>query len=291
MAESAQGDDEGLPSPPEALRPTRGGRSLRQAIATAAVLLVLVVGAYLLGPDYFFWLAAAVVLLAVYELFVAARLGDRRPAMGFALPVTLALLLAAYFRPGRPELLLAVLGAAVVGAFALALRPGRGLTPGSDAAWTVLGVAWIGGGGAAAVSILALPRGMNLLVASVLVTAVDDIAAYFVGTRFGRHKMAPAISPAKSWEGFAGGSAMAILGGAVAGTVIGTLGVGHGLAIGVIVALFAPVGDLAESLVKRELNIKDSSRLLPGHGGFLDRVDAIIFCAAPLLAYLRIVVF
>jgi phosphatidate cytidylyltransferase len=291
VAESARGEEEGLPPPPEALRPTRGGRSLRQAIATAVVLLVLVVGAYLLGPDYFFWLATAVVLLAVYELFVAARLGDRRPAMGFALPVTLALLLAAYFRPERPEFLLALLGTAVLGAFVLALRPGRGLTPGSDAAWTVLGVAWIGGGGAAAVSILALPKGMNLLVAHVLVTAVDDITAYFVGTRFGRHKMAPTISPAKSWEGFAGGSVMAIVGGAVAGMVIGTLGIEHGLAIGAIVALFAPAGDLAESLVKRELKIKDSSQLLPGHGGFLDRLDAIVFCAAPVLAYLRVVVF
>jgi phosphatidate cytidylyltransferase len=291
VAESAQGEEEGLPSPPEALRPTPGGRSLRQAIATAVLLLLLVVGAYLLGPDYFFWLAAAVVLLAVYELFAAARLGDRRPAMGFALPVTLALLLAAYFTPGRPEFLLAVFGAAVLGAFVLALRPGRGLTPGSDAAWTVLGVAWIGGGGAAAVSILALPKGMNLLVAHVLVTAADDITAYFVGTRFGRHKMAPTISPAKSWEGFGGGSVMAIIGGAIAGMVIGTLGLAHGLTIGAIVALFAPVGDLAESLVKRELKIKDSSRLLPGHGGFLDRLDAIVFCAAPVLAYLRIVVF
>jgi phosphatidate cytidylyltransferase len=289
MVEPAR-DDEGLPGPQEAFVRTPRGRSLRQAVATAAVLLVLVAVCYALGPDYFFWLAAFAVVLALYELFAAARIGDRRPAVGFAVPLTVVLLSAAYYRPDRPEFLLLILGAAVLGVFVLALRPGRGPTPGSDAAWTLLGLAWIGGGGAAAVSILALPDGMNLLLTLVLVTALDDIAAYFVGTRLGRRKMAPSISPAKSWEGFAAGSATAILAGVAFGALVGPLGPGHGLAVGAIIAGFAPAGDLAESLVKRELNIKDSSRLLPGHGGFLDRIDAIVFCAGPVLAYLRLVV-
>jgi phosphatidate cytidylyltransferase len=291
MAEPARDDEVGLPPPGEALSPTRAGRSLRQAVATSAVLLILVVSAYVLGADYFFWLAAVVVVLALYELLSAARIGEHRPARRLALPVTLGSLVAAYFWPGRPEFLLVGFGVAVVGSFLLALRPGRGTSSGTDTAWTVLGIAWIGGGGAAAVSILALADGLNLLVAVVLITAVDDVAAYFVGTRLGRHKMAPSISPSKSWEGLAGGVVMALVGGVVAGALLDSLGIAHGLAIGAIVSVFAPAGDLAESLVKRELKIKDSSQLLPGHGGFLDRLDAILFCAAPVLAYLRIVVF
>jgi phosphatidate cytidylyltransferase len=289
MVEPAH-DDEGLPGPQEAFVRTPRGRSLRQAVATAAVLLVLVAVCYALGPDYFFWLAAFAVLLALYELFAAARIGDRRPAVGIAAPLTLVLLAAAYYRPGRPEFLLVVLGVAVLGVFVTVLRPGRGPAPGSDAAWTLLGLVWIGGGGAAAVSILALPDGMNLLLTLVLVTALDDIAAYFVGTRLGRTKMAPSISPAKSWEGFAAGGAAALLAGVAFGALVEPLGPGHGLALGAIIAAFAPAGDLAESLVKRELSIKDSSQLLPGHGGFLDRIDAIVFCAGPVVAYLRLVV-
>jgi phosphatidate cytidylyltransferase len=291
MADPARNDEGGLPPPGEALSPTRVGRSLRQAVATSAVLLILVIGAYVLGPDYFFWLAAVVVVLAAYELLSAARIGEHRPARRLALPVALGLMIAAYFWPSRPEFILVAFAVGVMGSFLLALRPGRGRSSGTDAAWTVLGIAWIGGGGAAAVSVLALPDGLNLLVALVLITAVDDVAAYFVGTRFGRHKMAPSISPSKSWEGLVGGVAMALIGGVVAGALIDTLGIAHGVAIGAIVAVFAPAGDLAESLVKRELNVKDSSQLLPGHGGFLDRLDAIIFCAVPVLTYLRIVVF
>ena len=161
----------------------------------------------------------------------------------------------------------------------------------SDAAWTLLGVTWIGGGGAGAVSILKIDdNGLAMLVAFVLITALDDIGAYFVGTRFGKHKIAPSISPAKSWEGFFGGMVTALLGGMAFGAVVDGLGVLDGLAIGGICSLLAPVGDLIESMAKREIGIKDSGRLLPGHGGFLDRLDAIIFCAPAVYVYIRLVV-
>jgi phosphatidate cytidylyltransferase len=271
-------------------------RNLPQAIATAAVLLLLVVAAYAMGPDAFFWLAAAAILLALLELLAALRAGGRRPLIPFAMLSVLALLLAAYYRPERPELLVLVAGIAAFGSMALMLRPKRGPTPGSDTAWTLLSVLWIGGGGAAAVSMLALSTsgnarlGMNFLVAHVLITASDDVTAYFIGIRWGRHKLAPAISPGKSWEGLVAGSAVALGAGALFGGLIGELGVMNGLAIGLIDSIFAPAGDLTESAVKRELGIKDSGYLLPGHGGFLDRLDAIVFCCPAVLAYLRFVV-
>jgi phosphatidate cytidylyltransferase len=276
--------------------PAALGRNLPAAVATAAVLLLLVIICYALGPDYFFWLAAAVVGLALFELLAMLRTAGRKVVVSFGLACGLGAMLAAYWQAQRPELLILPFGAAAIGSFVLALRPGRGPTPTTDAAWSMLAVAWIGGGGAAAVSILAISTpgdlrlGMNFLVAHVLITALDDVAAYFVGTRFGRHKMAPSISPGKSWEGALAGGAVAIAGGAFFGAIVGELGVANGLAIGLLVGVLAPVGDLSESAVKRELGVKDSGRWLPGHGGFLDRLDAVIFCCPAVLLYLRTVV-
>jgi phosphatidate cytidylyltransferase len=172
------------------------------------------------------------------------------------------------------------------------MRPKRGTTSASDAAWTVLGVAWIGGGGAGAVSILTLSDdGALILTAFVLITALDDIGGFFIGSKFGKHKMAPSISPAKSWEGFAGGLCASLLGGVLFGVLLFDLSVPEGLGLAAIASFLAPVGDLSESLVKRELGVKDSGRLLPGHGGFLDRLDAILFCAPAAFLYLKVVVF
>lgn len=265
-------------------------RSLPVAVATAIFLLGLVALFYVLGPTAFFFLALAVVSIALFELLDALVQAGHRPSITWGVACGAALMTVAFLQ--RPDLVALVLGASFFGATLLALRPRRGTTPAADIAWTVLGVVWIGGGGAAAVATLKLPSsGLELLIGFVLVAALDDIAAYFAGTRFGRHKMAPSISPAKSWEGFAGGLVAALVGGTLLGLGLGRLSVIEGLAIGAICGLFAPVGDLVESLVKRELGIKDSGRLLPGHGGFLDRLDAIVFCAPAIYAFLRLLVF
>lgn len=137
---------------------------------------------------------------------------------------------------------------------------------------------------------LTVRSGVSVLLAHVLITAADDIGAFFAGTAFGRHKMAPSISPAKSWEGAAGGFVAALAAGAMFGSIIDVIGVGHGIVIGAIIGFLAPAGDLAESLVKRELGIKDSGRMLPGHGGMLDRLDAIVFGAPTVFLYLHFVV-
>jgi phosphatidate cytidylyltransferase len=257
VADAARGGDS-TPADARSLGPQvqlTGGRNLAQAVVTAVVLVVLAGVCYAGGADWFFWLVAAVILLAQFELLDAVRRSGRRPVVSWGLLVTAVTLLAAYYRPGRPELLLVAAGAGTFGSFLLALRPGRGETPASDVAWTVVAMLWIGGGGAAAASMLTLGNGLNLLVAHVLITALDDIGAYFVGTRFGRHKLAPSVSPAKSWEGFAGGLAAAVAGGAAAGLLISDLGLLHGLAVGVIIGFLAPAGDLGESMAKRELKI------------------------------------
>lgn len=275
-------------------QPSRGeqSRSLAQAVVTALALLALVVICYLLGRTAFFFLAATVVLIALFEMLDALTQRGHRPSIPFGVLCGFGLMWVAYLK--EPRLFAVIIAATAFGAMLLALRPGRGPTPATDAAWTVFSVVWIGGGGAGAVSILSIgpPQdGTFLLIATFLSIALGDITAFFVGTRFGKHKIAPSISPNKSWEGFIGGIFGSLAGGALFAGLLYDLSLAAGLGIGAIVAFLAPAGDLVESLAKRELGIKDSGRILPGHGGFLDRLDAIIFCCPVVYLFLRTIVF
>jgi phosphatidate cytidylyltransferase len=288
VAEAMRGADEPAAHGPGSEELPRGGRSLRQAVLTAVVLLALVAVCAYLGTTAFFVLVCAVVLTALFEYYDAIVQAGGRPSVLLGMLAGFGMLLAAYFE--RPAILAAAVAATMYGAFVLALRPERGSSAPTDVAWTLLGVAWIGGGGAGATSILMIDdSGLFLLIGYVLVTAIDDIGAYFVGVSFGKHKMAPSISPGKSWEGFLGGMAAALAAGLAFGALTDDLTLVDGLALGAISSLLAPVGDLVESMFKREMGIKDSGRLLPGHGGLLDRFDAIIFCAPAAYLYIRFI--
>jgi phosphatidate cytidylyltransferase len=275
--------DAGEPVPP----PAPPGRSLRQAITTGAALVVVLGVSSAFGAAAYFLLITLAIALAVFEAIDALHQRGRRPSLSFALACSLALLVAAY--ASRPALFGVVLAFSLYGGFALSLRSSRGQSPASDVAWTLLVVGWIGGGGAAATSLLVAASGRSLLTAFILVAAADDVGAFFVGRTWGRHKLAPRVSPGKTWEGFAGGLGAAVAAGAVAGAVVEPLGVIGGVVLGTLCGLIAPVGDLVESLFKREMGIKDSGRLLPGHGGVLDRLDALIFCAPA--AYIYVIFF
>jgi phosphatidate cytidylyltransferase len=288
VAEAMRGADEPPARAPGSEELPRGGRSLTQAVATAVVLLALVAVCAYLGTTAFFVLVCVVVLTALFEVYDAVVQAGGKPSVLFGMLAGFGMLLAAFFE--RPAILAVAVGLTMYGAFVLALRPTRGSSASTDVAWTLLGVAWIGGGGAGATSILMIDNsGLFLLIGYLLVTAVDDIAAYFVGVSFGNHKMAPSISPGKSWEGFLGGTAAALAAGLAFGALTDDLTLVDGLALGAISSVLAPVGDLVESMFKREMGIKDSGRLLPGHGGLLDRLDAIVFCAPAAYLYLRFI--
>lgn len=261
------------------------GRSLRAAVATSFALLGIVIVCALIGPVAFFLFIVALCTGALYELFVGLKQAGRRPFAPIGLAAAFAMMTVAFL--GSFRLLGVVVAVTVFGSFLAALRPARGPTPMTDTAWTVLSVLWIGGGASGAIALMVLDDGLFLLVGFVLSVAADDIAAYFVGTRLGRHKMAPSISPAKSWEGFAGGIAGALFGVFLFFVAIHGVGVLHGVGLGLVIGVLAPVGDLVESMAKREIGIKDSGTLLPGHGGLLDRLDAIVFCAPFVFLYLR----
>jgi len=115
----------------------------------------------------------------------------------------------------------------------------------------------------------------------------SDIGAYAVGRTFGKHKLAPKISPGKTWEGWAGGFAITLLVGWAIGFMLPDMPLTHRLVAAGVVAVFAPLGDLAESMLKRSVGVKDSGSIMPGHGGLLDRFDAFLL-VLPVLALLQL---
>ncbi len=252
----------------------------------AVVLLPPVLGMVYLGGWWLAALAAAACMLALHEVF---RL----------------------FRPLRPVALAGFAGgiAAIVGAqlggaeWALAgfmltlplafLLKGMGGTRGTTAvsvASTLLAAGWVGLGLAHIVLLREIPEDGQLAVFTVLLAVfADDTAAYFVGRLVGRHKLAPAISPGKTWEGFAAGSAAAIFVTWIALYETGFVEGYRSIVLGVVIALTAPLGDLFESALKRDAEVKDAGRLLGAHGGVLDRLDAHLFAA--VAAYYAIAAF
>jgi len=147
-------------------------------------------------------------------------------------------------------------------------------------ATTVVGVGWTGFGLACILLIRGLPEHGRLAVFTVLLAVfAADTLAYFTGMLIGRHKLAPVISPGKTWEGLVASTITAVLVAFFALYHQHFLTVGEALVLGAVIAVAAPVGDLFESAVKRDLGVKDSGRLLAGHGGVLDRLDAHLFAA------------
>jgi phosphatidate cytidylyltransferase len=245
-------------------------------LLVTVVALPLVLWLVYLGGWPLFGLALVVALAALHELYVMAR--SLRPLVLAGYAGALATLLGAHL--GGPTwmvggFLLTLLLAFLLYGIADTRQSGT-ITMGS----TVLGVAWIGLGLAHLLLLRDIPEHGRLAILTVLLAVfADDTAAYFVGRLVGRHKLAPALSPGKTWEGF------------VAGTVVGVavtffalydqnfLSIPESLVLGGAIALAGAAGDLFESALKRDLQVKDSGRLLGAHGGMLDRIDAHLFAA------------
>ena len=250
-------------------------------LVVAAVLLPPVFGIVWLGGWWLFTLALIGALLALHELYSVGR-GLRPIVLGGY--VGLVLTLVGVEVGGMPwmvgGLFSTVLAAFVVFGFSDA-------RPSATAAisLTVLGVVWVGGGIAHVLLLRDIPIDGRLVVFTVLIAVfADDTAAYIVGRAIGRHKMAPRISPGKSWEGFVGGAAAAMAVAFFAMYDQGFLSNWEAVALGAAVAISSTIGDLFESAIKRDLGVKDSGRLLAGHGGVLDRVDSLLW-AGPAAYY------
>ncbi|GAA4347639.1 phosphatidate cytidylyltransferase [Hymenobacter saemangeumensis] len=161
--------------------------------------------------------------------------------------------------------------------------------PFTNVAATLAGLLYISMPMALLIVLAFLPHGYDYRRVIVLLFLIwsADIGAYFAGKTFGKHKLAPAISPGKTWEGWAGGAVLTLVMGWALGYLIPELPLTHRLVAAAVVAVFGPLGDLAESMLKRSVDMKDSGSIMPGHGGLLDRFDAFLF-VLPILALLQL---
>ena len=258
---------------------------LRQRVATAAIGIPLVLLVVWAGGGWLAAVVAVAVLIAVLEL-QAARSALRSPQslvalMAAALPLVALLDLdwQVWFGAAVVLLPLAVLGFS------------RPTTEAGGWPWALAAVVYLGGLASHFVLLRELPDGRDWLLLVLLTVWITDTGAYFAGRRWGRHKMAPSISPGKTWEGAAGGQLTGLVAVAVLDAVLDLgLRAGDVIAVGVLLPAVGQVGDLAESKLKRRLGIKDSGFIVPGHGGIADRLDSLLFAAPALYYYLQWIV-
>ena len=293
-----------VPDPPTSGAATkdhgRAGRDLPAAVGSAVVL----VGAILLS--LFFWktafmgIVAAAVAVAVWELHRGLSAKDvdipEQPLMlGGVVMVVVA-----YFW-GAPALVTATAVTALVVMLWLLRRGVDGYVKNATASvFTLVYVPFLAsfvalllaeGGTTPAFGLDLDDQGVRGVITFIAITVASDTGGYVAGVLFGKHPMAPVISPKKSWEGFAGSMVATIAVGAwlVTSFLGGDWWVG--VILGVIAAVMATLGDLCESVIKRDLGIKDMSQVIPGHGGLMDRLDSLLATVAPIWLVLYYLVF
>ena len=255
---------------------------LKKRTITALCGLPLLIAIVWFGKPWFTILAAIWGLLAVFEFYKMVAASKVPPLTYFGLIWALLFILNPHFDYIFPTPLL-LTSAVILPLIWLLLRQKR-----EDAfaswAWTIAGILYVGWLLSYLVALRYLDDGRNWVFLALLTTFGSDTAAYFTGRALGRHRLALHISPGKTWEGAIAGVVGAIIV-SLALVTIFSLPVSYGQAIllGVVISVFGQLGDLVESLLKRNMGVKDSGKALPGHGGFLDRIDSVVF--ASVVAY------
>jgi phosphatidate cytidylyltransferase len=257
------------------------------AIGVGVFLFAVILASLYIVKAVFVGLAAVAVVIAVWELANALAVRDIRPPIVPLAVGSVAILVSAY--AGGTETLVAALALTVLAALVWRLPEGpeaylRDTTAG---VFTVVYVPFLA---SFAVLMLEPADGPRRVTTFVLVTMCSDIGGYLVGVIFGRHAMAPSISPKKSWEGFVGSVIFCAGGGAAAVHFLLEDAYWKGIVLGLAAVVSATVGDLTESMIKRDLGIKDMGTLLPGHGGIMDRLDSLLLTAPVAWAVLTLLV-
>ena len=252
------------------------GRNLPAATAVGISLLAILIASLFVDPALFVLLAAIIIVFATRELnnVIVVGLSQRmRLVIQICAPV---IVLAAY--QGGPELLLDAYVASVLAVLITRIFDGEeAYVHHVTRSIFILTYAPLLAGFAVLLS--GQENGAWKVLAFVLLTAASDLGGYITGARFGKNPMAPKISPKKTWEGFAGSIILEIIVGVLIWTQIFHHAAWEGIFVGLILTIGATVGDLIESIIKRDLGIKDMSSLLPGHGGVMDRLDSLVINA------------
>lgn len=266
------------PTAASAAPPSRAGRDLTRAIPVGVGLGALVIASIAFTPRAWYLVAAGAVAVGTWEVF--KRLRQAR----FALPLFpllaggQAMVWAGYLNGAEGAFAAFAVTGVVVLVWRL-LMAGLTTAPKNylrDVSVAVFVLVWIAVPGALGAMLSDGDYGAQRVVALILLVVCSDVGGYVAGVLFGKHPMAPAISPKKSWEGFAGSILFATVGGALVVALLFDDSIWKGLLLGVLTVFTATLGDLVESQVKRDLGIKDMGTLLPGHGGFMDRLDSVL---------------
>jgi phosphatidate cytidylyltransferase len=275
----------------------RAGRNLPAAVASAVVLLAAIAASLAVWKTAFMLIVAAAVVVAIWELHRGMVAKDidlpEQPLMAGGV----VMVVVAYFW-GAPALVTATAVTALVLMLWLLRRGVEGyVTNATASVFTLIYVPFLGSfvalmlaeGGATGFD--RFDEGVKGIITFIVVTIASDIDGYIAGVLFGKHPMAPVISPKKSWEGFAGSLVFCVAAGV---TLVVYLLAGDwwvGVALGLITVVMATLGDLCESVMKRDLGIKDMSQVIPGHGGLMDRLDSLLATIAPIWLLLHYLVF
>jgi phosphatidate cytidylyltransferase len=254
----------------------KAGRNLPAAIGIGVALGGAVVASLFVDKRAFVGLAAVAIMAGVVELSRALR-SPAGPLPWVPLAVGAGAVLVAAYTGGTQALVVGTLLLAVAGAFMTVVADGatrpRAI---SSVVFVVCYVAFLAGFAV----LLAVPSdGPRRVLALVATVVCSDTGGYAVGVFFGKHPMAPSVSPKKSWEGFGGSAAACALCGGLYVPLVLHGAWWQGVLFGLAIVVAATVGDLSESLIKRDLGIKDMGTLLPGHGGVMDRIDSLLLAA------------
>ena len=253
---------------------------------SGAVLLAVVLGCLMFSKATFLLLLLIIGLGSQVEFLGISRQAGVEPSRLLPLAIGAMVICGAFF--GSAEILLLAIGGSFL-LFVLELYRGS-TTPLGNIATSLMSVFYTAIP-MAALALIGLRGGeydYRTVLAIIAITWINDIFAYIVGITMGRHRLFERISPKKSWEGFFGGLLFATAAAVAVGAMLGeSLLLWAG--VGVVVVVAAVLGDLVESMFKRSVGVKDSGALIPGHGGMLDRFDALLFAAPFVLFYLTIV--
>ncbi len=248
---------------------------LRTRLLSAIVMIPLVIGLLLLG-GWWFWVFVGLVLsAAAWEYGQMARKGG----YSLWLPVTLALVWLPLVDLVLPavELLVPGLVLALMASLVWTMvRFTRGeAMPTTAWAITILGGLYLGILGMHFIRLRALDGGLQWSAVALGSTWLADSGAYSIGRQWGKHKLSPKLSPGKTWEGSVGGLIVGLLATGLLAALF-DLQIWHGVVLGVLIAVLSPLGDLGVSMIKRQVGVKDSGTLVPGHGGAFDRIDSLL---------------
>jgi phosphatidate cytidylyltransferase len=252
---------------------------LKNRLLVAAVGIPIGLAAIILGGYFVFGLVLVITVLGLHEYYTLLR--PYRPNLLIGYLAGIAVISGAFFLGFKG--IMGGLAACLVLMFFWSLFGEFGAHLVGRMAITTFGIVWVAMGFAYLILLRGLHHGMALTILVFACTWLSDTFAYFVGRAIGRHKMAPRISPKKSVEGAIGGIVGAVVAALIVKIYSPWLPVRDALVLGLVIGIIGQWGDLFESAVKRDFRVKDSGRILPGHGGILDRFDSMLF--AGMVAY------